>query len=133
MNPNQLSSVLRQIAAKIDNSRNPSRILVARELRRVLSAMVGSPGEYTAKLTTYDGMNDASGMTPMEGQTLYDHLNADPNNAVVMGSHAGGPVAVWNAPDMSGVYWGFLPLEDPNDAEFIPSRDPGEWMNSIFS
>ena len=64
MKPGQLSNSLRQIAAKIDNSRNPSRILVARELRRVLSAMVGSPGEYTAKLTTYDGMNDASGMTP---------------------------------------------------------------------
>lgn len=133
MKPSQLSNNLRRIAARIDNSKNPSRILVARELRRVLAAMdLGNPGEYMAKLTTYDEMNNASGMTSMEGNALYDHLDASQDNAVVVGSHTGGPIAVWNSPDMSGVYWGFLPLEDPNNAEFVPGRDPGEWMNSIF-
>jgi hypothetical protein len=39
MNPDQLSSLLRQIAAKIDNSRQPSRELVAADLRRVIAGL----------------------------------------------------------------------------------------------
>jgi len=39
MNPNQLSTILRRIAAKIDNSSNPSRELVIAELRKVVMAM----------------------------------------------------------------------------------------------
>jgi hypothetical protein len=39
MSPDQLSSLLRQIAAKIDSSRQPSRELVAADLRRVVAGL----------------------------------------------------------------------------------------------
>jgi len=39
MKPSELSANLRRVAAKIDNSRRPERILVARELKRILVAM----------------------------------------------------------------------------------------------
>ncbi len=39
MRPSQLSAALRQIASRIDASRNPSRELVAKDLRRVVAVM----------------------------------------------------------------------------------------------
>lgn len=87
--------------------------------------------QYTAKLTTFDGMVDAFGLTGMAGDALWSHLDSSPDAAVVI-EKAGGNVAVWNTPDMSGFYFGDLPLEDPNDAEMVASRDPGELMNAIF-
>ena len=37
MKPTQVAAALRHIAAKIDNSRNPDKTLVARELKRVIN------------------------------------------------------------------------------------------------
>jgi hypothetical protein len=39
MDPNQLAQNLRRIASKIDNSKSPKRELVARDLKRIISAM----------------------------------------------------------------------------------------------
>ena len=44
MRPDQLAKSLRQIAAKIDNSKNPKRELVARDLKRIIAKLPG--GEY---------------------------------------------------------------------------------------
>ena len=68
MNPNQLSSVLRQIAARIDNSRNPSRILVAHELRRVLSR-VGNTSARAHSAATWNERGD--GLEMDEGDKAY--------------------------------------------------------------
>ena len=38
MKPSQLSATLRNIADKIDNSKNPSKVLVARELKHIIAA-----------------------------------------------------------------------------------------------
>jgi hypothetical protein len=48
MKPNELSSVLRRIASAIENSNSPSRDLVARDLRNVLSRLA------TPALTKHD-------------------------------------------------------------------------------
>jgi len=87
-----------------------------------------------AKLTTYEGMNNASGMLPMEGEAIYGHLDASENNAAVVSHGVNGEaaVAIWNAPDMSGYWWAMLPLEDPNDAEFVSGRDPGNLVSAVF-
>ena len=45
MKPSDLSKTLRQIAAKIDASKRPDRILVSRDLKRVLAA-IGSKSKY---------------------------------------------------------------------------------------
>jgi hypothetical protein len=117
------------MASVIDASKRPSKVLVARELRRVLVAM--ETAQYTAKLTTFDDMNNASGLTGMDGDALWSHLDSSPDAAVVI-KKSDGNVAVWNTSDMSGFNYGDLPLEDPNDAETVASRDPGELMNAIF-
>jgi len=64
MKPTQVSQALRRIASGIDNSTNPNRSLVSRDLRRVLSAMeqeaagatvivhVHGDGTYTDVMTT---------------------------------------------------------------------------------
>jgi len=39
MKPSQLASQLRRIASAIDNSKNPDRTLVARDLKKILSAV----------------------------------------------------------------------------------------------
>jgi hypothetical protein len=46
MRPSQVSKTLRQIAAKIDNSKNPKRELVAADLKRILAA-IGTPKSCT--------------------------------------------------------------------------------------
>ena len=43
MTPSRLAATLRQIAAKIDNSKSPRRDLVAHELHRILVAMNEAP------------------------------------------------------------------------------------------
>jgi hypothetical protein len=41
MNPRQLSSEIRRIASAIENSKNPSRELVARDIQRLISHVAG--------------------------------------------------------------------------------------------
>ena len=60
MKPSQLSTILRRIAAKIDSSRNPSRILVERELRRILAAMAPDGGSDEDNPSEKDMMKNRS-------------------------------------------------------------------------
>lgn len=48
MKPSELSKSLRQIAAKIDASKRPDRVLVARDLSKLLTAMSSSSTKRTA-------------------------------------------------------------------------------------
>lgn len=50
MKPSQLSSILRRIAAAIDNSKSPSRELVAEDLRRVISNLIPTDDVETANV-----------------------------------------------------------------------------------
>lgn len=43
MKPSEVSNILRKIAAKIDNSENPKRTLVAKDLRRIIIAIKVKP------------------------------------------------------------------------------------------
>jgi len=70
MKPSDLSKSLRQIAAKIDASKRPDRVLVARDLKRILVA-VGS--NLKAKILQSDGAyamysvhGTLSGSTPVD-------------------------------------------------------------------
>ena len=61
MNPSRLAANLRQIASKIDNSKKPSKVLVARELKTVLAAITyGDVGDVMEKngLTWNDSVVD---------------------------------------------------------------------------
>lgn len=47
MKPNRIANILRNIAAKIDASKNPSRVLVANDLKKVISKLSAyNPVEY---------------------------------------------------------------------------------------
>lgn len=46
MKPSRLAAALRLIASRIDNSKKPSKVLVARELRRVISAIQAAGSFY---------------------------------------------------------------------------------------
>jgi len=51
MKPSDLSKTLRQIAAKIDASKRPDRILVSRDLKRILAAMTRTATDQSEILT----------------------------------------------------------------------------------
>lgn len=80
MTPSQMSSVLRRIAAKLDNSRNPDQNLVAAELQRVIVAlepeqkkkgeeMLGKMKDWTRKLEESVKKNDEDG-----GKKLFEEM-----------------------------------------------------------
>ena len=129
MKPSHIASSLRRIASKIEASKKPDRFKVARDIQFLARV---AADQYQGKLTTYENMNDASGLSGIEGAALWAHLDGGEDNAVVI-QKTTGPVAIWNVPDMSGYYWQALPLEDPNDAERVDGRDPGDLCNSIFT
>lgn len=119
MNPKQVSDSLKLIAAKLDNSKNPERRLVAMELKRVLAALKPWP----IKFTTYDGMNNASGgFTHVNPPTdtfkeVQRYLASGSDKAVVVENESGSHFAVWGGP--GGYFYQQLPLEDPNDADLF--------------
>ena len=53
MKPSQVANSLRHIASKIDNSTNPKRELVARDLKRLVTAMGTLTGQEKAILTQF--------------------------------------------------------------------------------
>lgn len=55
MGPNKIAAHLRSIAAKIDNSKRPDPSLVAKDLRRVLTAMGARPVYTVLRWQTPDG------------------------------------------------------------------------------
>ena len=62
MQPSQVSSTLRKIATKIDNSVNPKRELLVKDIKKVITAMEQSTNEEKAVLkrmlfNLLDGLN----------------------------------------------------------------------------
>lgn len=47
--PSQVASALRQIASKIDASKNPDRTLVTRDIRALLAAVAGGKADFKVK------------------------------------------------------------------------------------
>jgi hypothetical protein len=130
MKPSVVAANLRRIASALSNSKNPSKALVARDLKRILSAISsdGFTPYYQAKLTDYDGMNDPSGMKDVESHKIMEHLRASQDNAIVL-KWAGQDFAVW--PADGGFYYQALPLEDPNDAEFVSGSEFPDFLYAI--
>ncbi len=75
------------------------------------------PGDYVVKLTTYDNMNDATGMGFHQSIDWFSHLSSSPDNALVFAREKAEPVAVWRSGDKA--FYQALPLVDPNDAEEV--------------
>jgi len=122
MKPSQVASYLRRIASAIEKSRKPDRLLVARDLRKLIAGIsLYDPNfKFQGKFTSYDGMNDPSGdaewRTINDFNEVSDYLNAGENNAVIIEDEGLEYLAIWNGP--GGFYYQGLPLQDPNDAEF---------------
>ena len=71
MKPSEVSNTLRRIASKIDNSVNPQRSFVAKDLRRVIMAM--SHGQIIYRVITDEPQGVCVGFEP--SQELLDKIN----------------------------------------------------------
>ncbi len=96
MNPARLSAHLRNVADKIDRSRNPSRSLVATELKRVLAVMV-SPEDQEEQ----DQIGDLTKVKPGKSDVReYVPVGKDSPYAVIDGRFEftlpGGQSCVWD-------------------------------------
>jgi monomeric isocitrate dehydrogenase len=76
MKPSDLSKSLRQIAAKIDASKRPDRVLVARDLKRVLVAM--DDAGVLVNFRAYDN-------TYVSSDVIIDTLSKSPSGPVWAG------------------------------------------------
>lgn len=82
MKPSQVSTKLRQIAAAIDNSKNPRRDLVAADLKRVIIAV---DDKYPVEDSeSFEGMTEASvedmqrlGYVPIDATVLQAEYDSD--------------------------------------------------------
>jgi len=77
MKPSQLASQLRRIASAIDNSQNPDRTLVARDLKKVLAG-ISRVASSTARAITWDEIGDEwsdHGTFSISGPVGPDQLN----------------------------------------------------------
>jgi hypothetical protein len=75
MKPSQTAQSLRRIASKIQNSKNPDRILVARDLKKLLAAVAAGPtgmtvGQVVALLQKQD-QNAPIGVGLQDSRTLH--------------------------------------------------------------
>jgi len=100
MKPSQLASQLRRIAAAIDNSRNPDRTLVARDLKKVLVAIrVSSSGPWQVAYATRSDFNSKLNGPFIEVEYIdwLSYLQQSDDNAVVIKTTANPIVAITNA------------------------------------
>ncbi len=121
MKPSQISQSLRQIAAKIDNSKQPDRRLVAAALKKVIVAMSGA---FSVAFTD-DSQMGAQAEGDFKSATreqIISYLNQSPRNAVVInvgtavGFEDAEKIAVFcgaaESPD--NYFYQALPLEEPD-------------------
>lgn len=116
-----LSGTIRRVATKIGNSKNPSRLLVAAELKRI---MAFAADQLMAEFTDDGSMGSNSpNFTPTDEASVLQYLASSPRHAVIVQSVSGEAVAVFRgaSDEPTNFFIQALPLEDMNDA------DGGEW------
>ena len=128
MKPSQVSIRLRQIAAKIDRSRQPDQRLVTTAIKQVLANMMDESALFKGKqidnpainvCRTNDSEMDApSEFKRLKKSMIVSYLNQNPRNAVVIDKD-GVQIAVFRgaSDEPNNFYTQVLPLEDPNDAD----------------
>jgi hypothetical protein len=114
MKPSQLASQLRRIASAIDNSKQPDRTLVARDLKKVLASVSKTAGSGSIIIQIISG-NNGDDYLIMQSQTVsstepFDMITlpngeqiiiaktlADIKNNIDEGEHEGLLKALYNA------------------------------------
>jgi hypothetical protein len=97
MKPSEVSNTLRRIATKIDNSVNPKKNLVAKDLRRIIMAIGKTPkfawanfseGPWTSAPLQGIVQNIISKLVPLDAETGFPESDpvgyADVDNAVII-------------------------------------------------
>lgn len=111
MTPSRLAVILRQIAAKIDNSKKPSRDLVVQELKQILAAIKAPKASKKAyRIITDEPVAIAVGFIPKGTEfEEYDLISDDggefvfiegKNILISKDEHRVGQKSEWPEPDL---------------------------------